>query len=77
MQNVICTISPTRIILGGGVMQKSGLLENVRKKVQAYLNDYVDSPEIKQRIDRYIVAPGLGGRAGVMGAIALAQAAAG
>lgn len=75
LNNVICTLSPTRIILGGGVMQKPGLLGQVRHNVQAFLNDYVDSLEIREHIERYIVAPGLGDRAGVMGAIALAQTA--
>jgi fructokinase len=41
--------------------------------VQEYLNGYVQSPEILERIDSYIVPPGLGNKAGVLGAIALAE----
>ena len=33
------------------------------------------SPEIQEQIDRYIVTPGLGNRAGIAGALALAMAA--
>ena len=45
----------------------------VRAEVQTLLNGYVRAPAILERIDDYIVPPGLGGRAGVLGAIALAQ----
>lgn len=74
--NIICTLSPQRIILGGGVMSQSQLFPMIRRKVQALLNDYVQSPTILAEIDGYIVPPGLGGLAGVLGAIALAQQAA-
>jgi len=43
------------------------------QQVQALLNGYVQSPTILEQIDEYIVPPGLGKRAGVLGAIALAQ----
>ncbi len=65
----ICTLSPQRIILGGGVMSREELMPAIRVKVAALLNGYVDAPEI--------VPPQLGARAGVLGAIALAQALAG
>lgn len=73
--NCICTLSPQRIIMGGGVMAAPGLFRVVRREVQALLNGYVQAPEILERIDEYIVPPGLGNRAGVLGAIALAQQA--
>jgi fructokinase len=71
--NFICTLSPQRIILGGGVMEQAHLFPLVRRKTQELLNGYVQSSEIIERIDRYIVPPGLGNRAGVLGAIALAE----
>ncbi|MEW5986625.1 MAG: ROK family protein [Chloroflexota bacterium] len=70
----ICTLSPQRIVLGGGVMEQPGLLPLVRQKVQSLLNGYVRAPAVLDEIDRYIVSPGLGGRAGVLGALALAHA---
>jgi fructokinase len=73
LQSFICTLSPTRIILGGGVMQQAQLFPPIRAKVIKLLNGYVQSPAILQAIDEYIVPPGLGGRAGVLGAIALAK----
>jgi fructokinase len=73
--NFICTLSPQRIILGGGVMAQAQLFPLVRARVQEYLNGYVRSATILEQIDSYIVPPGLGSRAGVLGAIALAQEA--
>jgi fructokinase len=73
--NLICTLSPQRIILGGGVMKGPNLFPLIRAEVQDLLNGYVQAPEIVVHIDRYIVPPALGDRAGVLGAIALAQQA--
>lgn len=73
LHSLICTLSPTRIILGGGVMQQEHLFPMIREEVKQSLNGYVNSPSIIERIDEYIVPPGLGGRAGVLGAVALAQ----
>jgi len=71
--NFICTLSPKRIIMGGGVMDQSHLFPMIRQKVQTLLNGYVQSPMILEQIDSYIVPPGLGSKAGVLGAIALAN----
>jgi len=72
----IYILSPERIILGGGVMEQAHLFPRVRKRLLAILNGYVQSPAILNQIDAFIVPPGLGNRAGVLGAIALAQRAA-
>jgi fructokinase len=73
MVNLICTLSPERIILGGGVMSHAELFPLIRRRVQQLLADYVQSPAVLDDIDRYIVPPGLGDRSGVLGAIALAE----
>jgi hypothetical protein len=39
------------------------------------LSGYLDSRELGDGIDNYLVAPGLGARAGVLGAIELAREA--
>ena len=75
MQTTICMLSPQRIILGGGVMSQEHLFPMVRRKTLELLNGYVQMPQILEHIDEYIVPPGLGSRAGVLGAIALGQAA--
>jgi fructokinase len=71
--NLICTLSPQRILLGGGVMQQTTLLPMVRRNVQQLLNGYISVPAILEQIDQYIVPGRLGNRAGVLGAIALAK----
>jgi fructokinase len=71
--NIMCTLSPQRIIIGGGVMAQPQLFPMVRANVRELLNGYVQAPEILDCIGDYIVPPALGNRAGVLGAIALAQ----
>lgn len=64
IMNWTCTLSPLRIILGGGVLRREELFPKVRVRVEALLNKYLEAPEI--------VPAELGMRAGVLGAIALA-----
>ncbi len=73
LANIITIISPQRIIMGGGVMEQKQLFPLVRQEVINILNGYIRAPEILEHIDAYIVPPALGSRAGVLGAIALAQ----
>ncbi len=73
LHTFICTLSPQRIILGGGVMKQTHLYPRIRAGVLASLNGYVQSPAILDHIEDYIVSPQLGDRAGVLGALALAQ----
>ncbi len=72
VNNLVCALSPQRIILGGGVMRHANLFTLVRRRTLELLNDYIQAPEILNRIDDYIVPPALGDNAGVLGAIALA-----
>jgi fructokinase len=73
LMNYILTLSPKRIILGGGVMQRDFLFTKVRRRVRKLLNGYVASKSILENIDSYIVPPGLGNQSGSLGAIALAM----
>ena len=72
--SVICVLSPERVILGGGVMTRTELLPLVQREVSALLNGYIDAAELREGIADYVTLPGLGSSAGVLGAIALAQA---
>jgi len=73
LANYTLTLSPQRIVIGGGVGAREDLLPMIRRNVLENLNGYVQSPEVTQNIDGYIVLPALGGRAGMLGALALAK----
>ncbi|MFF2886179.1 ROK family protein [Paenibacillus sp. NPDC057967] len=74
--NYILILSPERLILGGGVMHQSHLFPLIREQVKGLLKGYVHHPALEQDIDSYIVKPGLGDKAGISGALALAVKAA-
>ena len=61
---------PGRIVLGGGVMGTQGLIERVRAEAERLGNGY-----FRGKASEIVVLPGLGDRAGLLGALALAQAA--
>lgn len=67
------TISPQRIIIGGGVGTLGHLLPRVQQRTRELINGYVQSPVILENIESYIVNPGLGNRSGMLGAMALAE----
>lgn len=54
-------------------MKVPGLLENVQKTVKILLNNYLDIAAINDKIEEYIISPGLADSSGVLGAIALAE----
>jgi fructokinase len=60
-----CTLAPERVILGGGVMGQGELLGKISVRLAELLNGYMEPPNL--------AAPELGQRAGVLGAIALAN----
>ena len=83
LANIVCAISPQRIILGGGVILGGGrpehrdrLLALVRAETLRLLAGYVQAAAITERVEEYIVPPALGADAGVLGGIVLAQRAA-
>jgi len=68
---LVLTLSPQRIIMGGGVMSQQRLLPAIRQRLQQWLGGYVDRSEILTGVDHYVVAPALGIRSGILGALAL------
>lgn len=73
LTNYILTLSPRKIVIGGGVMGRAFLFPVIRRKVQELLQGYVSHPNLLDDIEHYIVPPALGNRSGSLGAIALAQ----
>lgn len=64
-------LSPRRIVLGGGVLGTPGLLDRIRRDSARLAGGYFGT----EAYATLIVAPGLGDRAGLLGALALAQRA--
>ncbi len=67
----ILTLSPEKIILGGGVMHQEYLMPMIREQVKNLLNGYVDTPQMRD-LENYIVLPSLNDNQGIMGALKLA-----
>jgi len=75
MSNLTLVLSCERIVLGGGVMSSGALLPHVRASTRAWLNRYLPPAVLRGDLQQYIVAPGLGERSGIMGALSLARRA--
>jgi len=73
LANVIFLLSPQRIVLGGGVMERMQLFPRIRTRVKELLNSYIHSPVFQGGLDGYIVPPGLGKRSAILGAMAMAK----
>lgn len=79
LANIVCILSPQRIILGGSVSKagqfgQDAFFSLVRRRLQETLAGYVVSPALLgEAIHTYLVPPELGDDAGVCGAVALAQ----
>jgi fructokinase len=71
--SIALMISPARVILGGGVMSGGHLLPHIVTTARALLNGYVGPLSDSDALERYICIPGLGDRAGISGAMLLAQ----
>lgn len=71
--NWVCTLSPQRIIIGGGVMRRSSLYPMIHQQLKDSLNGYIPSRALMDHIAEYVVAPQLGGNSGVLGAILLGE----
>jgi fructokinase len=74
LADLCLTLSPERIILGGGVMKLPSLLEAVRGQFLDRLGGYLTIRRVLDA-ESFVVAPGLRDRAGVLGAIVLAERA--
>lgn len=75
LMNLTLTVSPRRIILGGGVMGQPHLIPLIRGKLMSHLNGYLLIPQVGREIDQFVVAPGLGSNSGLLGSLALGRMA--
>ena len=74
LANYILTLSPQKIILGGGVMHQEQLFPMIRSMVTKLLAGYLNTKELAN-MDEYIVPSSLQDNQGIMGCIQLAKLA--
>lgn len=65
--------SVERVVFGGGVMLDGTMLPLVREAAFRWLNGYIPALANAGSMKEYVSAPGLGDRAGIAGALLLAQ----
>ena len=73
LNTLFLTTAPRRILMGGGVVERRPeLLAQIRERLIASLNGYLDLEDLTGGVDQYVVPPGLGALAGPLGSLALA-----
>lgn len=73
--NILLTLSPCRILLGGGVLQNDHLLPMVRNHLARRLHGYLSHRHLDGTMAHFLMSPGLGIHSGIAGALALAAEA--
>jgi fructokinase len=71
LMQYILILSPKKIILGGGVMNQKQVFPYIYKHLKQLVNEYVSLPELSE----FILSPGLGDRAGIIGSLLLGHQA--
>jgi fructokinase len=71
---IVSVASPRRVIMGGGVMGRAGLRAQVGDRLVALNGGYLQTPLLADQVRDFLVAPRLGDKAGVLGALAMAAA---
>jgi fructokinase len=78
LHTIVLAYAPQRIVLGGGVLERTILGPRLRQGLVHSLAGYVPRAELSpEGVRNYLVAPHFGERAGLAGAFLLAQRAAG
>lgn len=67
----VFTLSPEKVILGGGIMHKTVLFDMIRFNLKKYINNYFDYPAL-QDMSSFVVPASFGDNTGVKGSLALA-----
>lgn len=70
LTNYIMILSPQKIILGGGVMHQTQLMEKIRSYVKDIIGGYLVTKELED-LESYITLPSLNDNQGILGALKL------
>jgi fructokinase len=77
LHNLVVTLAPQRIALGGGVIaQRPGLFPAIRSALARNIGGYGSMAAYVETLDERVGPPGLGDQAGPLGAIAMGLGAA-
>jgi fructokinase len=69
---LVLATGPRRIVLGGGVMSgQPHLFRRIQRGLERSIAGYLDLDDLTGGLDRYIVPPALGARAGPLGGLAV------
>ena len=71
LASLVLTLSPHRIVIGGGVAKAPGFHAQAAARMRHWLGGYIAAPAVLE--EAFVVPPALGDRAGIAGAIALAH----
>lgn len=74
--NIALSLAPDRIIVGGGIGLRDGLLDLVAERMRALFGGYIRALSDPEAIRRYVVRAKLGAEAGILGAALLGMDAA-
>jgi len=72
LSNLIYTLSPQKIIIGGGVPHQKHLFTKIYHNVHRIINKYIKCTLLEDRINALITPPLLGDDSGIIGALELA-----
>ena len=71
LRNLVYSVAPERIVVGGGVSKLPGFYQTLHAALEEELAGYPETPG--RQMTSFVVAPGLGDRSGLAGALILAQ----
>jgi fructokinase len=71
--SIALMLSAERIAFGGGVMTDAAMLPLVRAATHAFLQGYLPPLKTRESLDQYVVAPALGARSAITGALLMAR----
>lgn len=73
LASIVLSLSPVRVVIGGGVGTRPAVLRHARRALLEELGGYLRRPQLTpEGVGKYLVPPGLGDRAGIVGAFELA-----
>jgi fructokinase len=74
--NIVLTVAPECLIIGGGIGLRKGLLEMVAAQMEGLLGVYIEPLNSKEAIQHFLLPAALGNNAGILGAAELGRLAA-